>query len=167
MNVRYIVQQGAAKGLVIQMRCGVHRAPEGKRGRPPFAVEAMLRIHFMQWRTFTCPNWRLITRNGCSIAGSLSVNYKGLVKNTAQLHAVCAVQPVDGAATFDGYPGMSAPANGQMAKRAARAGRQAAAQRTESTVVHHHVSTRIAQTFPNAITPQLNPKASPSSLGEQ
>ena len=23
-------------------------APEGKRGRPPFAVEAMLRIHFMQ-----------------------------------------------------------------------------------------------------------------------
>ena len=23
-------------------------APEGKRGRPPFAVETMLRIHFMQ-----------------------------------------------------------------------------------------------------------------------
>ena len=23
-------------------------APEGKKGRPPFAVEAMLRIHFMQ-----------------------------------------------------------------------------------------------------------------------
>lgn len=23
-------------------------APEGRRGRPPFAVQAMLRIHFMQ-----------------------------------------------------------------------------------------------------------------------
>ena len=23
-------------------------APEGKRGRPPFAVETMLRLHFMQ-----------------------------------------------------------------------------------------------------------------------
>lgn len=26
-------------------------APEGKRGRPPVAVETMLRIHFMQWFT--------------------------------------------------------------------------------------------------------------------
>ena len=31
-------------------------APEGKRGRPPFAVEAMLRIHFMQqWFTLSDP----------------------------------------------------------------------------------------------------------------
>jgi IS5 family transposase len=31
-------------------------APEGKRGRPPFAVETMLRIHFMQqWFTLSDP----------------------------------------------------------------------------------------------------------------
>jgi len=31
-------------------------APEGKRGRPPFAVEAMLRVHFMQqWFTLSDP----------------------------------------------------------------------------------------------------------------
>ena len=31
-------------------------APEGRRGRPPFAVEAMLRIHFMQqWFTLSDP----------------------------------------------------------------------------------------------------------------
>ena len=31
-------------------------APEGKKGRPPFAVEAMLRIHFMQqWFTLSDP----------------------------------------------------------------------------------------------------------------
>ena len=30
--------------------------PEGRRGRPPFAVEAMLRIHFMQqWFTLSDP----------------------------------------------------------------------------------------------------------------
>ena len=32
-------------------------APEGKRGRPPFAVETMLRIHFMQqWFTLSDPS---------------------------------------------------------------------------------------------------------------
>jgi IS5 family transposase len=31
-------------------------APEGKRGRPPFAVETMLRIHFMQWFTLSDPD---------------------------------------------------------------------------------------------------------------
>ncbi|RZA17743.1 MAG: IS5 family transposase [Proteobacteria bacterium] len=32
-------------------------APEGKKGRPPFAVEAMLRIHFMQqWFTLSDPS---------------------------------------------------------------------------------------------------------------
>lgn len=32
-------------------------APEGKRGRPPFAVETMLRIHFMQqWFTLIPTN---------------------------------------------------------------------------------------------------------------
>ena len=31
-------------------------APEGKRGRPPFAVQTMLRIHFMQqWFTLSDP----------------------------------------------------------------------------------------------------------------
>lgn len=31
-------------------------APEGKKGRPPFAVETMLRIHFMQqWFTLRDP----------------------------------------------------------------------------------------------------------------
>ena len=31
-------------------------APEGKRGRPPFPVETMLRIHFMQqWFTLSDP----------------------------------------------------------------------------------------------------------------
>ena len=31
-------------------------APDGKRGRPPFAVETMLRIHFMQqWFTLSDP----------------------------------------------------------------------------------------------------------------
>jgi IS5 family transposase len=31
-------------------------APEGKRGRPPFSVETMLRIHFMQqWFTVSDP----------------------------------------------------------------------------------------------------------------
>ena len=31
-------------------------APEGKRGRPPFAVETMLRVHFMQqWFTLSDP----------------------------------------------------------------------------------------------------------------
>ena len=31
-------------------------APEGRRGRPPFAVETMLRIHFMQqWFTLSDP----------------------------------------------------------------------------------------------------------------
>jgi len=31
-------------------------APEGKRGRPPFAIETMLRIHFMQqWFTLSDP----------------------------------------------------------------------------------------------------------------
>src|SRR5690349_23218699 len=31
-------------------------APDGRRGRPPFAVEAMLRIHFMQqWFTLSDP----------------------------------------------------------------------------------------------------------------
>ena len=31
-------------------------APEGRRGRPPFSVEAMLRIHFMQqWFTLSDP----------------------------------------------------------------------------------------------------------------
>ncbi|MBC7480427.1 MAG: transposase, partial [Rhizobacter sp.] len=31
-------------------------APEGRRGRPPFAVETMLRIHFMQqWFTLRDP----------------------------------------------------------------------------------------------------------------
>ena len=31
-------------------------APEGKKGRPPFAVETMLRIHFMQqWFTLSDP----------------------------------------------------------------------------------------------------------------
>jgi IS5 family transposase len=31
-------------------------APEGKRGRPPFAVETMLRIHFtQQWFTLSDP----------------------------------------------------------------------------------------------------------------
>ena len=30
--------------------------PEGRRGRPPFAIEAMLRIHFMQqWFTLSDP----------------------------------------------------------------------------------------------------------------
>ena len=34
-------------------------APEGKRGRPPFAVETMLRIHIMQqWFTLSDPAWR-------------------------------------------------------------------------------------------------------------
>ena len=34
-------------------------APEGKRGRPPFAVEVMLRIHFMQqWFTLSDPPWK-------------------------------------------------------------------------------------------------------------
>lgn len=31
-------------------------APEGKKGRPPFALETMLRIHFMQqWFTLSDP----------------------------------------------------------------------------------------------------------------
>ena len=31
-------------------------APQGKRGRPPFAVETMLRVHFMQqWFTLSDP----------------------------------------------------------------------------------------------------------------
>ncbi len=31
-------------------------APEGKRGRPPYAVDTMLRIHFMQrWFTLSDP----------------------------------------------------------------------------------------------------------------
>jgi hypothetical protein len=30
-------------------------APEGKKGRPPFAVKTLLRIHFMQqWSTRSC-----------------------------------------------------------------------------------------------------------------
>jgi hypothetical protein len=32
-------------------------APEGKKGRPPFAVQTMLRIHFMQqWFTLSDPS---------------------------------------------------------------------------------------------------------------
>ena len=33
--------------------------PEGKRGRPPFPVESLLRIHFMQqWFTLSDPPWK-------------------------------------------------------------------------------------------------------------
>ena len=34
-------------------------SPDGRRGRPPFSVQAMLRIHFMQqWFTLSHPRWK-------------------------------------------------------------------------------------------------------------
>ncbi|MFG6449380.1 transposase [Roseateles sp. BYS180W] len=92
--------------------------PEGRRGRPPFAVEVMLRVHFMQqWFNLSDPaieealhdmalfrdfagleGWegaghkvehpfRVIKRQ----FGHVKVRYRGLVKNTAQLHALFAL----------------------------------------------------------------------------
>ncbi len=217
-------------------------APQGKRGRPPFAVETMLRIHFMQqWFTFSDPamedqkgnqwffgmkahigvdadsglvhtvrgtagsvndvveantllhgketqawgdagyqgaskrpdartgvRWNIAMRPGkrklldrsrlvddlaeqiehlkASIRakvehpfrvikrqfGHVKVRYRGLAKNTAQLHTLFAPSNhVDGAQSLDGRAGMSAPSNGQMAEKPARAGRKVAAQRAE------------------------------------
>ena len=45
-----VVPWSALVGLVTPF------APEGKRGRPPFSVETMLRVHFMQqWFTLSDP----------------------------------------------------------------------------------------------------------------
>ena len=33
--------------------------PEGRRGRPPFSVETMLRIHFMKWFTLSDSTMKL------------------------------------------------------------------------------------------------------------
>ena len=46
MEMERVVPWAALIGLITPY------APEGKRGRPPFSVETMLRIHFMQqWFT--------------------------------------------------------------------------------------------------------------------
>jgi hypothetical protein len=64
--------------------------------------------------------------------GHVKVRYRGLAKNTAQTaHAVCAVQPMDGAARVDGNAGMSAPPKGQTAVKQARKRRNAASQLAE------------------------------------
>ena len=45
-----VVTWGALVELVAPL------APEGRRGRPPFSVETMLRVHFMlQWFTLSDP----------------------------------------------------------------------------------------------------------------
>ena len=46
-------------------------APEGKRGRPPFSVETMLRIHFMQqWFTLSDPAMKEALPSTCYHAPS-------------------------------------------------------------------------------------------------
>ena len=54
-------------------------------------------------------------------------------EHRAVAHAVCAVQPVDGAAQFDGSAGMSAPANRQGARNRAESGWETGEQPTDPT----------------------------------
>ena len=57
--------------------------------------------------------------------GHVEARYRGLAKNTAIAHAVCTVQPVDGAqANLAGAAGMSAPAAGAKARKQAQSGQK-------------------------------------------
>lgn len=90
-------------------------APGAKVGRPPFAVPTMLRIHFLQqWFNLSDP-----AMEEALYDTALFREFAGL----DAAHAVCAVQPVDGAAhAAAGDTGMSASECGRRAAERADIG---------------------------------------------
>jgi len=103
-------------------------APEGKRGRPPFPVETMLRIHFMQqWFTLSDPTLASTDRRTGTAQGRHPRQGRSPVPGDQAAVRACegalprveeehraahdlvrAVQPVDGAWQVVGGAGMSA-----------------------------------------------------------
>ena len=64
--------------------------PDGKTGRPPFFLQTMLRVHFMQqWFTLSDLGIRAKVEQPFRVIkrqfGYVKVRYRGLKKNTAQL----------------------------------------------------------------------------------
>ena len=79
----------------------------------------------------------------------MKVRYRGLAKNTAQLHyAVRAGQFVDGAQTFDRELGMSAPGAWEMGAKRAQNATRAFSRHCGHVSTPNHGQRSFVQTFP-------------------